>query len=395
MDLSYGITGKLLIWFFSIVSIFYGTIFVLYLNFQQVVLISERIVSKNYAISDHSKKMLESLLSMEENEKKYRLLNKNDYLTFFLDAQKDFDLSMQKVLALDLQGHTLSPKWHVVYDAYLKYTTTGNNDATETQIDSKKIWIPEKVINQWIESISAARIENQLEVEEGTRQLNRLGRKSVHNAWIGLGISSIVGLIGVIYLRYSIIRPLKDLMRGIRSVAKDRYSKPVRVHSKDELGELASAFNEMAERLRQEERLRSDFISMLSHEIRTPLTSIRESVNMVGEEVMGPITDRQRRFLEIAGSEIGRICDLLNHLMQASRLEPGVLKLHHDHVDSYALVKACIESLKPAAEVKQIEMISEVAMDTPDVLGDSQYLQQVFLNLMGNAIKFSEPRSSV
>ena len=98
-------------------SIFYGTIFVLYLNFQQVVLISERIVSKNYAISDHSKKMLESLLSMEENEKKYRLLNKNDYLTFFLDAQKDFDLSMQKVLALDLQGHTLSPKWHVVHRA--------------------------------------------------------------------------------------------------------------------------------------------------------------------------------------------------------------------------------------------------------------------------------------
>jgi signal transduction histidine kinase len=395
MDPSYGITGKLLIWFFAIVSIFYGTILVLYLNFQQVVLISERIVSKNYAITDHSKKMFESLLSMEENEKKYRLLHKDDYLTFFKDAQKAFDLSLQMVLALESKGHDLSPNWRKVYDTYQSYKQPDQASQSGGSQDSAKIWIPEKVINEWIELISAARLENQIEVEEATRELNRRGRKSVHNALIGLGISSLVGLLGVVYLAYSMIRPLKDLMRGIRSVAKDRYSEPVRIHSKDELGELAAAFNEMAERLRQEERLRSDFISMLSHEIRTPLTSIRESVNMVGEEVMGPITDRQRRFLEIAGSEIGRICDLLNHLMQASRLEPGALRLHLDRVDCFALVGACIESLRPAAEVKQIEITSEVPPETPDVLGDAQYLQQVFLNLMGNAIKFSDPQSDV
>jgi signal transduction histidine kinase len=395
MDPSYGITGKLLIWFFAIVSIFYGTILVLYLNFQQVVLISERIVSKNYAISDNSKKMFESLLSMEENEKKYRLLNKDDYLNFFLEAQKAFDQSMQKVLALESQGQALSPQWRKVYDAYRTYSGSTETVQDGSKTDSKSIWIPEKIINEWIEAISAARMENQLEVEAATRELNHRGRKSVHNALIGLGISSMVGLIGVVYLAYSMIRPLKDLMRGIRSVAKDRYSEPVRIHSKDELGELAGAFNEMSERLRQEERLRSDFISMLSHEIRTPLTSIRESVNMVAEEVMGPITDRQRRFLEIAGSEIGRICDLLNHLMQASRLEPGALKLNFARVDAYALVEASIESLRPAAEVKQIQISSKVPPETPDILGDAQYLQQVFLNLMGNAIKFSDPQSKV
>jgi signal transduction histidine kinase len=395
MDPSYGITGKLLIWFFAIVSIFYGTILVLYLNFQQVVRISERIVSKNYAISDHSKKMFESLLSMEENEKKYRLLSKEDYLKFFLEAQKAFDDSMRKVLDLETQGHSLSPQWRKVYEAYQTYAKPSGSAQEGAKPDSESIWIPEKIINAWIEAISAARIENQLEVEDATRELNRRGRKSIHNALIGLGISSMVGLLGVVYLAYSMIRPLKDLMRGIRSVAKDRYSEPVRVHSKDELGELARAFNEMAERLRQEERLRSDFISMLSHEIRTPLTSIRESVNMVSEEVMGPITDRQRRFLEIAGGEIGRICDLLNHLMQASRLEPGALKLHYERVDSYALVAACIESLKPAAEAKQIKITSEVPPESPDVWGDAQYLQQVFLNLMGNAIKFSDPQSNV
>ena len=397
MDPSYGITGKLLVWFFAIVAIFYGTILILYINFQQVVQISESIVSKNYAISDNSKKMLENLLSMEENEKKYRLLQKKDYLNFFTEARDEFGKSLTKIMALAVQGKALSPHWQTVYDDYRKYSASGNiksNDAN-SDTNAQPSWIPEDVINTWIEKISLARLENQVEVEEATRELNQRGRASVRNALIGLGISSLVGLIGVVFLAYSMIRPLKELMSGIRSISKDRSSEPVRVHSKDELGELATAFNEMADRLRQEERLRSDFISMLSHEIRTPLTSIRESVNMVGEEVMGPITNRQRKFLEIAGSEIGRICDLLNHLMQASRLEPGALRLQSQPVDGYALVSACIESLKPSAEAKQIEMIAEIPPDTPDVLGDPQYLQQVFLNLLVNAIKFSDPESKV
>ncbi|MBI5063921.1 MAG: HAMP domain-containing histidine kinase [Desulfatitalea sp.] len=200
---------------------------------------------------------------------------------------------------------------------------------------------------------------------------------------------------GVAFLAYSIIRPLKDLMRGIRSISKDRQSEPLKIHAKDELGELATAFNEMAARLKHEEQMRSDFISMLSHEIRTPLTSIRESVNMIEEEVMGPINQRQHKFLEIAGTEIGRICDLLNHLMQASRLEPGALKLHQEPVDIYALVGTCIASLRPTAEAKHVQITSEIQPETPDVLGDAQYLRQVFLNLIGNAVKFSDPRAKI
>ena len=383
-----------MIWFFIIVTIFYGTILLLYLNFQHVVRISEQIVSKNYAISDNSKKMLENLLSMEENDKKYRLLHKKDYLDFFTSARREFEASLEKILSLRFQGMTLSPQWKIVHDAYQQYSPITNNaDGAATSPDS--VWIPENVINDWIKRISDARVQNQMEVEETTRELTRRGRSSIQNALIGLAVSSLVGLLGVVYLAYSMIRPLKELMRGIRSISKDRSSEPLRIRSKDELGELATAFNEMADRLRQEERLRSDFISMLSHEIRTPLTSIRESVNMVGEEVMGPISERQRKFLEIAGSEIGRICNLLNHLMQASRLEPGALKIQYEDVDCYTLVNVCLDSLKASAEAKQIQLVSEISPDTPDVLGDPQYLQQVFLNLVGNAIKFSDAEARV
>ena len=124
------------------------------------------------------------------------------------------------------------------------------------------------------------------------------------------------------------IRPLRELRRGIKSMSRSGLNDPIRIYSNDEFGELAGAFNDMAARLTEEERMRSDFISMLSHEIRTPLTSIRESVNLIAEEVMGDINEKQRRFLLIASHELERITTLLNHLMQISRLEAGAVEIH-------------------------------------------------------------------
>jgi signal transduction histidine kinase len=191
------------------------------------------------------------------------------------------------------------------------------------------------------------------------------------------------------------IRPLKELLKGIRSISNDRFGKPIRVRSKDEFGKLANAFNEMAVQLKEEERMRSDFIGMLSHEIRTPLTSTRESVNMIVEEVMGEINPRQRKFLEIASTEIGRICDLLNHLMQVSRLESINLNIKQEPIKTSAFVSGCISRLGHVADTKNIRIAASIPSELPDILGDPEYLQRVFYNLMDNAIKFSVPGSKI
>lgn len=400
MDPSYGITSKLLIWFSIIVLIFYGTILVLYINVQKAVTISETIVQKNYTISSISKKMIENLINMEENEKKFGLLKKKDYLNYFVAAQKEFEDNLIKILELDAKGTSISKKWQEIYESYSSFPSATENreylkgDAKGNK-KAKKLGVPEGIINEWIDKISTARIENETDLEESTRELNRRGRASARNGLIGLAVSSLVGLIGIVFLAYSMIRPLRELIKGIRSISKDRDSKPIQIRSKDEFGELAGAFNEMTGRLKREERMRSDFISMLSHEIRTPLTSVRESVNMIGEEVMGPISGRQRKFLEIASSEIGRICDLLNHLMQASRLEPGTLKIQTKSLEPYSLVSTSVDSLKPAAETKQINLKTLIPDGLPYVIGDAKQIQQVILNLLSNAIKFSEPQCDV
>jgi len=205
----------------------------------------------------------------------------------------------------------------------------------------------------------------------------------------------VIGLFGVIGFSFGIIRPLHELRRGIKSLTRSGVTAPIKIYSNDEFGELAGAFNDMTARLTEEERMRSDFISMLSHEIRTPLTSIRESVNLIAEEVMGDINEKQRRFLLIASTELERITTLLNHLLQISRLEAGAVEIHPRAMDVGEFVQGAISRLIPVAEAKDISINSEITSGISQFYCDPDNLQQVLLNLLGNAIKFSPHGSEI
>lgn len=389
--MTFGIRTKLFLWYLILISIFYGTIFVLLMQVNQIMQLSENMVNRNVQISA-SKKMIENLLSMEENEKKFSILNKKEYKDYFVTAQKEFETNLTKVLQLDSDGKNVDASWQELYQNYRSQLPEPVSNLVENA-PQKKLWIPEAVIDDWINRISRLRSDSEKKVESQVIELNQRGRMAVHWGFIGLGTSLVVGLLGSMFLGYTMHRPLRELTKGILSIPQRALSEPIPILSKDEFGELAKAFNEMADRLRKEERMRSDFISMLSHEIRTPLTSIRESVNLIADEVMGTINDRQKRFLHIAGGEIERITELLNHLMQVSRMEAGILEIHPRPLDPGTLVSSSVHRLIPAAEAKNVKITRLPNTDLPQVMGDPEHLQQVLLNLLGNAIKFS-PRGS-
>lgn len=382
-----GIRGKLLVWFCCFVSIFFGTILVLFINIQQIVKISENIVNSNYEIANVSKKMIENLLSMEAFGKKFALLKKDDYILYFKKANQEFKKNIEKILEMESKGIAISSDWKSLAKAYLAKSaesSEGNQGAP-----SLPKWFSEELINDWVDQVSHIRSENENSVEAATRKLNRLGQISARNSLIGLGFSSVIGLTGILFLSYSMIRPLRELIKGIRSLSSEYPGDLIKIRSADEFGELAHAFNDMSEQLKEEERMRSDFITMLSHEIRTPLTSTRESVNMIAEEVMGSINERQRKFLEIASMEIGRICDLLNHLMKVSRLESSAMKIHKRPFNALELAEVCLRQLEHIAVKRNIRFELKKNETLPETMGDPDHLQRVFHNLLDNAIKFS------
>jgi signal transduction histidine kinase len=388
MKLGVGIIGKLFLWYALLIIIFYGTLVILYLDVNEMMRLSDDIINKHQKISSTSKKMIESLLSMEENEKKYALLKKKDYLEYFVTAKDEFESNLNEVMQLESTGFELSSMWRDLHKSYSDFSASKGSITKYEPADL--LWVAEKELDKWIEKIKMARLENEQDIIFANIELNRWGQRAIRYGLGGLGISIFIGLIWILFIARTMVRPLRALRKGIRSITKDRYGRPIDIHTKDEFGELAAAFNEMTKRLKEEELMRAEFITTLSHEIRTPLTSIRESVNLIVEKVMGPTTPKQTKFLKIASTEIGRICELLNHLMHVSRLEETVFKVEPLPSDPLTFVIRSIDHLNPSAKAKRIHIDLSIPSSVPKIMGDVKHLQQVMLNLLGNAIKFSK-----
>ena len=388
-----GITTKLFIWFLFFVLVFFGTVFVLYINVHKMMTISNNVVNRHYPVASASKKMLENLLSLEENEKKFHLMQKKDYLDYFFTAQAEFETSLRDILAIEAKGEAVSKTWQEL-DQRFRHVALLPDDQERIN-HSQTLWIPETEINAWIEMITAARLENESRMEQASRELNRQGFLAVKTGLAGLGVALLVGVIGGATLSHAMVRPLKALLKGIRSVSHDRPIEAIPIKSNDEFAELAASFNEMARRLEEEQRMRSDFISTLSHEIRTPLTSIRESINLINEGIMGEVNERQERFLKIAGYEIGRVSELLNRIMQVSYLESGALEIQSQPLEIAPFIERCIDPMNAAVASKGISIKKDIPPDLPLLTGDPKYLEQVFVNLIENAIKFSPPQATV
>ena len=144
--------------------------------------------------------------------------------------------------------------------------------------------------------------------------------------------------------------------------------------------------------LRRLQQIRAEFIDNLSHELRTPLTTVSllaETLQRESEQAAATIPDRMRERIGKIQEETGHIVQMVNELLDLSRIETGVAVVHLDDVDLGELARASIERLRLFADRQGVELVADVPDELPHVRGDAARLGQVFLNLLHNAVKFS------
>jgi signal transduction histidine kinase len=144
------------------------------------------------------------------------------------------------------------------------------------------------------------------------------------------------------------------------------------------------------ERLKELDKLKSDFVSMVSHELKTPLTAMRTSAQVL--EAADIATETKREMLDIILRNIDRQTNLVNDLLDLSRIESGRMKLKFERVSLDSVIADSIESVKHAASEKGIKLNVKLPEGLSLVKGDREKLTQVVINLLNNAIKFT-PRS--
>ncbi|MEA2489847.1 MAG: hypothetical protein QOH21_1639 [Acidobacteriota bacterium] len=163
----------------------------------------------------------------------------------------------------------------------------------------------------------------------------------------------------------------------------------------DECGTTLGAvlmFRDITER-RAIERLKSEFVSTVSHELRTPLTSIRGALGLLSTGMLGTVGEKGQRMLAIAVSNTDRLVRLINDILDLERIESGTVELERGPVDAGAVMMQALEGVQSMADQASVRL--DMMPADGALWGDSDRIIQTLTNLLGNAIKFSPPGTTV
>ncbi|MEW6511594.1 MAG: ATP-binding protein [Bacteroidota bacterium] len=143
------------------------------------------------------------------------------------------------------------------------------------------------------------------------------------------------------------------------------------------------------------DRQKSDFIATLSHEFRTPLTSVNMAVDILNQQILGPLNPKQRELMASAREDCFRLTKLARELLQLSKLESGRLQLKNEELDIAAVVEFSLRPLQLQFNEKGIRLTSDMPAGVPHIVADEQQISWVITNLVSNALKYTDPGGSV
>ncbi|OAN42373.1 HAMP domain-containing sensor histidine kinase [Mycolicibacterium iranicum] len=185
------------------------------------------------------------------------------------------------------------------------------------------------------------------------------------------------------FLAHGMTSPLRQMTAAARAMARGDYSVRVRATSRDEVGQLATAYNQMATDLGAADEYRRGLIANVSHELRTPITALHALL----ENVVDGIAEADEKTMRMALSQTERLSELVTNLLDLSRLEGGAISLQHSSFRVADFLDEAIWHVTAPSEGVQVA----VRVEPPDLVAvaDQARLLQVVVNLVDNAIRHS------
>jgi signal transduction histidine kinase/FixJ family two-component response regulator len=162
-----------------------------------------------------------------------------------------------------------------------------------------------------------------------------------------------------------------------------------RKQAMERLEEYAAELERANKELRRLDEIKSEFVAVASHELRTPLATIKNAVQLLLQRKTGEINENQEKFLFLAEKNINRLTNILNSLLDLSKIESGRIGLNFEEINLRDPIEFILSSFKPQVDGKSIQIGMEIGKDLPSVYGDRERIIQILINLVGNAIKFT------
>jgi signal transduction histidine kinase len=212
-----------------------------------------------------------------------------------------------------------------------------------------------------------------------------LGQVAGLPALLTAAAAIVLALALVQVLAHGMTYPLREMVAATRGMARGDYSRRVTATSRDEVGELARAFNSMAAELAEVDEARRELLANVSHELRTPIGALRAKL----ENLVDGVETADAATLKTMLRQVERLGYLVEQVLDLSRLESGAVPLERTRFAAATLVGQVVEEWRTQAEIRDVSVQGEVEPPTLELHADEQRLHQVLANLVANAVRHS------
>jgi two-component system, OmpR family, sensor histidine kinase BaeS len=262
-----------------------------------------------------------------------------------------------------------------LFDAHQRLVV-GNPSAPQNQL-LQAITVDGKTVG-WLGVRKSAPLSHPLDVEFAEQQTK---------AFYLIGIATLCAAILVsFFLSRHLLRPIKQLTAGTQALSQRQFETRITIHSRDELGQLASDFNAMAQALEKYEHLRRQWLSDISHELRTPLSILRAEIEAMQDGVR-TITEEALASLH---SEVLHLSKIVDDLHELSSAESGMLAIKRDPVNPLQVLKATLKSFETRFKERDLHLQEDLESTDITVAGDEDRLRQLFSNILENTLRYAD-----
>lgn len=354
--------------------------------------VTHSILNDNRVINQ-SDKVTDSLLSEIRYEKKFVFIKDDALYGHFLLAKGDFEQNLNQIpnmtdskdlLNLVSKIKQTHERYLALFEREVDYLRQGQAYPEQNFRDEK-----EETVDSVMEQLKELRVSAQQETYAKIAGLSAAGARARKVALLLSVLALALGIIISGLITRSITRPLAVLKKRTSEIAGGDFDATAEMSSPPEINELAGAFNTMCGKLKEVDKMKSDFFSLMSHELRTPLTSLKEGTNLLLGGAVGGVNDKQTRILTIMSEESDRMIGLVNSILDLSKMEAGMMPYNFSLGDVSRLIMKAATEIEPLCQAKNIGLETEMGPGLEKIRMDGDRILQALRNLIGNAVKYT------
>lgn len=378
-----------------------------------------------YKVMHEADGILECMLSMETNVRGFAFTGKEDFLGSFADAKSDYEEHYSDIKNLTIDNSSQQDrlvKLQAKFESWYKWETENIIDGRE-KVNAGQMALDDLVsvakTNIGKNQMDSIRLlvkdinkEEQRLLDIRNQDLKKTQMTTAYAIIIGGILTSCVAVFISLFTARDISRPVKLLINATQEITEKNYQSSIELKTDKELGVLITRFNEMQKAILSREaelekknellkaqmaevneanRLKSQFLANMSHELRTPLNSIIGFTTRVIKKSGDILPEMQKENLHIVKEEASHLLELINGLLDYSKIEAGKMEVH---IEQFNLVKVLTEvylMTNTLADGKNINYIQDIAgYENSLITSDRIKIKQIMINLLSNAFKYSD-----